>query len=240
VRALVLFLAAMRRPLLLGLVAVLVLGCNLLNKKGDGADGGGDAAPEADAATPAAPAEDAAAAPAPVAITAKNAADVARFPGETPVSDDDMKLAQVAPVRTAPRTGATVATLRPNLDPHKIAEYQGSILVQFPDPKDANTTLMGWVAKEAFTILIVRDAGPKPDASAPPAADAAAPTPTPTPDAGGSKLLCAGGSAAILLGPVAMCRKKCTKDAECKGGLPGSCANATAQSGGIVQVCTTE
>jgi len=174
--------------------AVFLLGCPLLKKKGDDAEAGAEAgavaadeagaAPEADAAPPPAP-EDAAA-PAPIAVNAKNAADVARFPGETAVGDDDMKLARAATVRTAPKTGASVATLQPNQDPHKIAEYQDSVLVQFPDPKDKSTNLMGWIGKESFTVLKVRvtDGGVVTDAAAP-KVDAAAPPPVVVVDAGG-------------------------------------------------------
>src|SRR4051794_17921161 len=107
---------------LVGLVscAALVLGCP--KKKGDE----GDAAADVDAAAAVAvPDVDAAgAAAAPVAITAKNTADVARFPGETPVADDDLKLAQPTLVRTSPKSGTVITTLKPGTDVTKIAEFQ--------------------------------------------------------------------------------------------------------------------
>src|SRR5688572_15758681 len=100
----------MRRLLLVPLFscALVFLGCP--KKGGDAADGGADAAAEAEA--PAA-AEVVDAAPAPIAINAKNVADVARFPGETAVTDDDSKLARITPAQSAPRGGKVVATLKP-------------------------------------------------------------------------------------------------------------------------------
>jgi hypothetical protein len=214
--------------------AVVILGCPLLKKKDEGGDAASDAAAlvaETEAAAP--PAGDAAAAPA--VVTAKNSADVARYPAETPVSDDDLKLASTASARTSPKTGTVVANLNPGTDVTKIAEHQNSLLVTFADPKDANTTLMGWIGKEAFThVAVVKRDGGVSDGGV---SDAAVPAAV---DAGAKKLTCAQGSVAVVLAKDPVCRKKCTKDAECKGGAAGSCANASAAAGGVARVCTTE
>lgn len=223
-----------------------LLGCPF-KKKGD-ADAAADAEAVAEAEAPAAVVD---AAPAPVAIDAKNSADVARFPAETPVTDDDLKLASTGIARTAPKTGTVVATLKPGTDVLKIAEYQSSILVTFTDPRDASSTLMGWIEKSSFSAPAVsskRDAGPS-DAAAPVAdagdakkADAGG-SDAKKVDAGGGdakKLTCASGQAAVVLSKDPVCRKKCTKDADCKGGAAGTCANATTAAGGIARVCANE
>jgi hypothetical protein len=215
----------MRKLVLAALVVV--VGCDLIKKKGD-PDAAADAAVEA--AAPAAAVEDAAP-PAPVAINAKNVADVARFPaGETAVTDDDSKLAQLTAARTTPKGGNVVAMIKPGADVTKVAEYQGSFLVTFADPKDANATLMGWISKDAFTARTVttRDGGVKTDAG------------TTTADAGAVgpvKLTCPGGSAAVVLSTGPACKKKCTKDADCKTTGAGSCANGSSPSGSVVRVC---
>jgi len=210
---------------------VLLVGCDLIKKKGD-ADAAADATVE-DAAPPPAPtaaAEDAgsAAPAAPVAINAKNVADVARFPGETAVTDDDSKLAQLTPARTTPRGGAVVATIKPGADVTKVAEYQGSYLVTFADPKDASGTLIGWIGKEAFTVRAVTrtDAGVKADAGA-------------SPDAG-AKLTCPAGFTAVVLSTTPVCKKRCAKDGDCKTAAPGSCANASSVSGSVARVCAND
>lgn len=220
-----------------------LLGCPF--KKGGDADAAADAASAPEAEAPAAAVVDAA--PTPALVHAKNSADVARFPGETPVSDDDLKLASTGSARTSPKTGTVVATLKPGTDVQKIAEYQSSILVAFVDPNDASSTLMGWIAKESFSAPAVstkRDAGAS-DAAAPvadagKAADAGHADAGKVADAGGAdakKLTCATGQVAVVLSKDPVCRKKCTKDADCKGGSAGSCANATTAAGGIARVC---
>lgn len=210
--------------------AVLALGCP--KKKDGAADAAADAeAPEAEA--PAAAVVDAE--PAPAAVNAKNSADVARFPGETAITDDDAKLGQVAPVRTSPRSGSVIATLKPGAEVNKIAEYQHSILVSFADPKDASTTLMGWIGKEAFTASVARDAGVKADAGVVDAGVKA--------DAGvahadaGAKVTCSAGMAAVVLTKDPVCKKKCTRDSDCK---VGKCENASGPTGAVVRVCSSE
>lgn len=217
----------------------LVFGCQFLKKKDDGdaaADATAAAVVEAEAGTgPTAEAADAepapapAPAPAPTAVTAKNSADVARFPGETAIEDDDMKLASAGIARAAPKSGAIVATIQPGTDVTKVAEYQNSILVTFADPKDASSTLMGWIGKESFTVSAVKrlDAGVR---------DASAPV-----DAGGKvdpkKLTCPLGMVAVVLSKDPTCRKRCTKDSDCKGGAAGACGPASTVAGTVAKVC---
>lgn len=207
--------------------AALLFGCP--KKAGDGGDAAADGASEAEA-----PAAVADAAAAPIVVNAKNSASVARFPGETALTDDDEKLASPGYPKTAPKSGALVATIPTGAGVTKIAEYQGSILVSFADPKDASSTLMGWIEKTAFTAIIVKkldggvlEGGVK---------DAAAPV---VEDAGpAKKLTCPMGMVAVILTKDPTCRKKCTKDSDCKGGAAGGCANAQTAAGGVAKVCT--
>ena len=222
----------MRTPLFLAAISsvLLVAGCDFLKKKGD-VDASADATADVDAA-PAAAAEDAASAPAPVVVNAKNMADVARFPGETPAVDDDAKLAQLTSARSAPKGGNVVAAVKPGSDVVKVAEYQGSFLVTFADPKDAASTLMGWIPKEAFSapLYVARDGGAKLDASAP-VVDAGPPT----------KLTCPPAHVAVVLSTTPVCKKRCTKDADCKRPTSaGACANATTVAGSVARVCAAD
>ena len=121
-----------------------------------------------------------------------------------------------------------MATLRPGGDVHKMAEYQGSYLVTFPDPKDASQTMMGWIGKEAFTVWVPRDGGVKPDAAAP------------VVDAGPPKATCAAGQVAVILSRDPVCKKRCARDADCKGGAAGSCVPANAAAGNVVRVCAND
>ena len=122
--------------------------------------------------------------------------------------------------------GAVVATLKVGTDPFKIAEFQDCNLVTFPDPKDATVTLMGWIPKDAFTKVTIVDAGIK-DA----AVDAAVST----------VLKCPAGQEAIInVSAVAICRKKCTVDKDCKTATAGACAAASTAAGKITKVCANE
>lgn len=211
--------------------SLLVLGCP--KKGGDAADAAAD--------TAAAPTEDAASVPpastGPAVLTASNSAVVARFPAETPVPDDDSKLAQTVQVHTSPRAGSVVATLKPGADVTKLATYEGSYLVSFPDPANASNTLGGWIVQDAFSapstpvVVAKGDAGVKTDAGAA-VVDAGAKV-----DAGAAKLACATGQVPVVLSKDPVCKKKCTKDADCK---TGGCANATGQGGGVFRVCASE
>jgi len=208
---------------LLPCVAMLV-GCP--KKKDDGADAGDDGAAAPVAVVDAAPA----------APAAKNVNDVARFPAEKPLTDDDQKTIDLfTSVKTGCKSGAQVALMKAGTDPFKIAEFQDCMLVTFPDPKDANVTLMGWIPKDAFTRdIVIVDAGAK-DASKDAAVvvDAAAPPP--------ATLKCPAGQEVIVnLGQAPTCRKKCTTDKDCKTPSAGACAPATTAAGKLTKVCANE
>ncbi len=229
----------MRKLFVASALLALLAGCQLLKKKDD-ADAAADAAAAAvvdtDAASATAAADAAPAAPTPAPVTAKNSADVARFPGESPVPDDDMKLASVGTARTSPKSGAIVATIKPGTDVTKVAEYQSSILVTFADPKDASSTLMGWIGTESFTAPVVKkvDGGVVVDAGV---RDAAAP-PAPV-DAGAAKkeLNCPANFVAVVLGDRTTCRKRCTKDTDCKDKKVGGCGPVATAAGSVAKVC---
>ncbi len=215
---------------------MLLFACNLLKKKGaDDADASMDASAEAEVTATAEVAD--AEPPPPPPVTAKNAADVARFPGETAISDDDLQLAQVTPVRSAPKNGTLVTTLKAGSDVSKMAEYQDSFLVSFADPKAPDTQLMGWIPKEAFksAIRIVRDGGVKATDGGVAAVDAGA---AKVVDAGAkpAKLTCPAHQVAIILAKDPVCKKKCTKDSDCKSG----CLTSNAQAGGVVRTCAND
>jgi hypothetical protein len=215
----------MRKLVLSGLLPCLLLlaGCP---KKGAG---------DADAAAEAAAPDEAGAAAtnAPPVPDAKNKADVARFQNETAISDDDTKPANFVSARTSPKGGAVVASLKPGTDVHKHAEYQDCFLVTFPDPKDANTTLMGWIEKSSFTYVAPRDAGIKDAATDGPVVDAG----TAVVDAGPPK--CAATEALVTLSATStLCKKKCTKDADCKNGPCSPATNATTKA--VVKVCAAD
>lgn len=228
------------RKLVVCLAAVVLLtGCP--KKKGDAGDAAAeeDAAATAETPSPATTEEDAAAA-APALPTAKNEGDVARFKGETALGDDDDTIAIATVARTAPKSGTAVATLKPGTDVGKIASHQDSILISFLDPKDSSTTLMGWVGKEAFVAPAAAPVVPKTDAGATPvaAADAGAPAPK---DAGPPAFTCPAGQEAINLAAGPTCKKKCSKDADCKTTTPGACAIGAALHGGrAVRVCIND
>jgi hypothetical protein len=138
----------MRKLVLLsGLLPCLLLLAGCPKKDGDADAAAEAAAPDPDAAVVTAPAE------APVVPDAKNKADVARFQNEVAVTDDEARPAAFVSARTSPKSGAVVASLKPGTDIHKHAEYQDCFLVSFPDPKDASTTLMGWIEKSSFTYV---------------------------------------------------------------------------------------
>jgi hypothetical protein len=190
----------------LAALSVAVLGCP---KK---TDAGADAAAEAAAAAPAdAAVEGAAAAAAPG--DAKNAAEVARFPNETPIANETAVIAQVTNVHASPGGGKLVASLRIGITVTKIAEHEGSILITFISPADGASLLEGWVSKMAFTQVIV------------------------VVDAGHSTLECGTNQAKIKMGGTAVCKVKCTKDADCPKPKAGNCQNAKLDVGGVAKVC---
>lgn len=215
----------MRKILLLTVAtcAVVLIGCP--KKKGDDADAASDAAAASDAEA----AIDAAAAP---AINAKNSADVARFAAETPMNEA-AKTASMAVIRTSPKGGNTVATLKAGTDVTKVATYQEAFLITFADPKDAASTLMGWVGKEGFVAYVPpKDAGIK---------DATVDAAPAVVDAGSSGTLkCPLGYAPVIITAAPVCKRKCQKDADCKTTTAGSCQNANGQGGNVAKVCVND
>ena len=172
-----------------------------------------------------------AAPPAPAPPVAKNSAEVARFPAEKPIADDDAKTLDIAQARTGPKSGNNVAMVKAGSDPFKIAEFQDCFLVTFPDPKDAASTLMGWIPKAAFTTVLVHDvhdAGPK-DASS---------------DAAGvvAPVKCPAGQETVVnvVGAAGVCRRKCTADKDCKNPAPSACQTATTLANKVTKVCVNE
>jgi len=194
----------------------LLLGCP--KKKDDTPEAGVEEAGVADAAPPPA---------VPAAPAAKNSAEVARFPAEKPLADDAEKTADLfTQAKTGCKSGNNVALIRSGTDPFKVAEFQDCILVTFPDPKDAATTLMGWIPKAAFTLAAPRDAG---------ARDAAL-------DAAAVAGKCPAGQESVVnvAGGSGTCRKRCSADKDCKTPTAGACQNASTAAGKIARVCANE
>lgn len=223
------------RKLVVALALFSLVGCNLLKKHGNDADASVDAA--AEAAAPAPGDTDAGpTGPSTVPVTAKNINDVARFPAETAIADDDAKLLQATAVRSSPKGGTVVATLPAGTDPVKVAEYQTYFLVTFADPKDASSTLAGWIDKVGFTaptVIVKHDAGAAiVDAGTPPAPakDAGAPT----------SLTCPRTHVPVMISTAPSCKKRCGKDTDCKTHTVGSCANASLVGGGVAKVCVND
>lgn len=209
----------------LGSCVALLVGCP--KKKDDAADAGEEAGPVA--------AVDAAPAP-PAAPVAKNAPDVARFPAEKPLADDDAKTLDLfTQAKTGCKSGTNVALLKSGTDPFKLAEFQDCILVTFADPKDATTTLMGWIPKAAFVLSALRDAGAKDAAlDATVVVDAAVPVPV--------VIKCPAGQETVVnvAGGGGVCRRKCTADKDCKIPTAKACAPATTLAGKVTTVCANE
>src|SRR5262249_4458528 len=124
---------------------------------------------------------------------------------------------------TSPRGGAVVATLHAGIDVTKIAQHTDTFLVTFPDPKDPNSRLMGWIGKEAFAPTFFFDGGIR---------DAAIVDAAPS-------LICAPGTIVVFLGGANVCKKKCVADKDCTNGVVGSCVlGAQGGPGGkAVHVC---
>jgi hypothetical protein len=150
---------------IIGWFSVLCLeGCKLL-KKGGAEEDAAVATPEAvaDAGAAATPAVDGAAPTAAAGADAgiklaepANAADVARFPGETKIADEAAKLlANTTLVHKAPPSTGLVATLNKGADVVKLASFGDDFVVQFANPKNASEQLVGWVNKAAFAATPV-------------------------------------------------------------------------------------
>ncbi len=129
-------------------LALLIVSCGLLKKKGE----------EADAAAEAAVAEvaDAAPAPPPPAI-ASNEDDVARFPDETKLDDVAATFQKAYNVREAPPAGTIVAGLPKGTNVTQIASRTNYFLILFDDPAAAGEKKMGWVHADAFSATVIKE-----------------------------------------------------------------------------------
>ncbi len=225
----------LRPAIALVVACTLVAGCQLLKKKGAGAD-------DEDAAT--------------VTVTgtgAKNEKDVLRYASEIKVADEAGVIGKDATkARTFPASGAEVATLSKGTPIVEIAKFFSTgVLVVFTDPTTADgSKLMGWIPPESiaasgaaataaapvFTAQKPVDAGAKDSgvaaagagadsgADAGKAADAggggttAGAAITTLPGPGGS---CPGGF--VLSQPPPLCRKLCASDLDCPKGSGAVC-----------------
>jgi hypothetical protein len=170
-------------PRLVFAAAVLVLsatGCP--KKKTDNADGG-DAAPVA--VVEAGP---------PASAPPANAAQVARFPNETPLADVAEDFDRDFNVRDAPPDGEIIAKLPKGTKVTQIARRERYYLITFDDPKDATRKLMGWVHEDAFK---------------------GAPPP--------KKLACKAPEV-LLFADAQFCGRTCKADADCKAAEGETCA----------------
>lgn len=188
-------------------LVMLVVSCSgLLKKK----------APEEDAGTPetsvVAELADAAPAPLPSAL-AQNEGDIARFPDETKIADELATLQRSYNVREAPPAGVVIVGLNKGTSVTKIASRDRFFLILFEDAKALGTTLMGWIHRDAFSVVI-QDAGP---------------------------LVCPKGEIA-LFGDSPICGKVCRDDKDCPSGqaCKGSASKLppNGKAGGGVTVCT--
>jgi hypothetical protein len=83
---------------------------------------------------------------------AKNSSRIARFPNDPKLGNVKEKLkADHTYAREAPGTGALVAALTKDVEVTKVAQHEDYFLVTFADPKDASTTLMGWIPQSGFS-----------------------------------------------------------------------------------------
>jgi hypothetical protein len=119
--------------------------------KKDGSAAAEDAAAEA-AATAKPDASSAAVDPASVPeAVAKNSSRIARFPFDPKLGSIKERLeADHTYAREAPGAGALVAGLKKDVEVTKVAQHGDYFLVTFADPKDASTTLMGWIPASGF------------------------------------------------------------------------------------------
>jgi hypothetical protein len=187
----------------------------------------GDKAPEAGAPAPTTASVQVEAAAPVAAAAAANAADVLRYPDETPI-DHALGTTHVfaSSVRTeaSATTGAVVDVLKAETDVDEVAERQGFVLVYFIDPKDPSRKLTGWVAKSDFTAPAVRPTGTvAPPGTIPPPATVPPPAQRPL-DVRQEHGSCPGGYARCG----AMCRLECGSSADCGGAhcLHGLCLGA--------------
>jgi hypothetical protein len=120
-------------------LAVFAAACG---KKKDASDAGADGGDEAATATADAGSE----------VVPSNATGVARFGDESKLDGSSVALSFATPVHAEPGTGAVVATLAKGTQVTLVAEHgtaTPATLVTFPDPKNASSTLIGWVPSTA-------------------------------------------------------------------------------------------
>ena len=81
-----------------------------------------------------------------------NAGDVKRFDNESTLGFVETTLTKSVIAHMAPEEGAEVALLVGGTNVVQVAEHDGSILVTFPDPRDATRRQMGWVPANAINV----------------------------------------------------------------------------------------
>lgn len=126
----------MNRRVWVGVLAVALVSTACSRKKPEATDAGAPAASDTASAAASAP-------------SAANASDIARFGDEEALDGGTVSLLVAAPVHAQPGAGAVVASLAKGTQVTTLAEHGTSTLVTFADPKNASSTLMGWVASPA-------------------------------------------------------------------------------------------
>jgi len=184
------------RTALLITCLVPLLACNLRGKK---SDGGAEAT-----TTTVATADTAIVDAGPPAPIASNEKDIKRFSDEEKIDGEvhEVEWSTVA-ARKEPVSGAQVASLKKGTKCTLIAKKGKSALATFADPKDATSTLMGWIADDAFVpgttpVAITRHADG--GVSAP-------------------KTGVCGPGQTLLMGDDAFCGKICSADKDCAAPL---------------------
>jgi hypothetical protein len=121
--------------------SALLMGCP--KKKDEAADAASDA--------PAPVAVVEAAAPPPALPKAANEADVAHFGDETKLGGESAKLLSSVIARKSPSTGERIAEVKAGTEVLKVAQRDKSFCVLFPNPKNAQEMLMGWIPESGFS-----------------------------------------------------------------------------------------
>lgn len=177
-----------------------LLGCPLMKKPGENADGG--PAASASALVEAGP---------PAAAGPTNDSEVTHYPDQAAGNNETLTTRMTATARTEASStgGKVVTTLKPGTATQKMADHEGFELVTFPDPSNAGQTLEGWVNHLDFGA-----AAPAPThvdgGSAPPS-----PTPACKPQPLDVKKNANGSCNAGYASCGAMCRMSCKADADC-------------------------
>lgn len=178
-------------------------------------------------------------------VAAANAAAVARFASETPVSETRF-IASVTQPRVSPRTGTPVATLKVGTEVTRVATNASDSLITFADPANPTVTLMGWVTDAAFTAQIVKkvvvDAGVDSGTTVATVVDAGGANAAGA-DAGFGTFSCSPGKSPVNLAGKSVCRKTCVRDQDCKNKKPclaGNMPPNTATPNAPVRACMEE